>query len=430
MVRVPTSRTWYETTSVPRPERPQLDFTKEADACVVGGGLAGLNVARELQRRGWSVVLLEAGRIADGASGRNGGFVIDGYAENIIAVENRLGLPHARALHALSREGMALVRRTILETRMPGVTPVAGSLKVTRHPGGIRLMRAEAEHLARFYGHGADFWPEDRVRDVLRTPRYCAGLYDAGAFHIHPLNYCLGLAEEAARLGVRIYENTPAVALDLTSVRRAVRTPKGLVRCDRIVLCGSAFLPATLNRRAAAAIVPVSTFIAVTEPLGDALAEVIAFPGAVSDTRRAGNYFRIIEGGRLLWGGGITTLNTPPRRLARRMAADMARSFPGLRGKKMEFAWSGVMGYAAHKMPQIGEVARDVWVASAFGGHGLNTTAAAGLVVARAIAEGDDSYRLFSPFGLERTYGILGRIAAQLEYWRLQAQDVRDEWRR
>jgi glycine/D-amino acid oxidase-like deaminating enzyme len=71
---------------------------------------------------------------------------------------------------------------------------------------------------------------------------------------------------------------------------------------------------------------------------------------------------------------------------------------------------------------------RGVWVASAFGGHGLNTTAAAGLVIARAIAEGDDSHRLFAPFGLDPTYGIIGRIAAQLEYWRLQAQDMRDDW--
>jgi gamma-glutamylputrescine oxidase len=430
MTRPPNAPTWYEVTSIPRALRPQLDFTAEADVCVVGGGLAGLHVARELQRRGWSVVLLEAARIAEGASGRNGGFVIDGFAQNILAIENRLGLDHARALHALSREGMALVRRTIVETRMPGVAPVAGSLRVTRHAQGIGTMRAEAEHLARFYGHGAEFWPQERVREVLRTPRYSAGLHDAGAFHIHPLNYCLGLAEEAARLGVRIYEATPAMALDLTSVRRAVRTPKGLVRCDRIVLCGSASLPSSLSPRAAGAIVPVSTFIGVTEPLGDALAEAIAFPGAVSDTRRAGNYFRVLEGGRLLWGSGITAWNTPPRRLARRMAADLARSFPKLRASRMEFAWSGVMGYAAHKMPQIREIARGVWVSSAFGGHGLNTTAAAGLVIARAIAEGDDSYRLFAPFGLDRTFGILGRIAAQLEYWRLQAQDIRDEWRR
>ena len=164
-----------------------------------------------------------------------------------------------------------------------------------------------------------------------------------------------------------------------------MRTPKGAVRCDHIVLAGSALLPGSLQRRAAGAIVPVSTFIAVTEPLGDRLAAAIAFPGAVSDTRRAGNYFRVIEGGRLLWGMGITTRNRPPADLAARMARDIAGSFPGLRGVRIDRCWSGIMGYARHKMPQIGEIAPGIWIASAFGGHGLNTTAMAGLVIARAL---------------------------------------------
>jgi gamma-glutamylputrescine oxidase len=429
MLRLPTTTTWYDATSVPRPERPELDFTLEADACVVGGGFAGLHVARELARRGWTVAVLEASRIAAGASGRNGGFVIDGFAEHRPAIEARLGFDQARALHALSREGLELVRRSIAEERMPGVEPVPGSLRVTRHPGGVAAMHEEAEHLARRYGQAIEFWPRERVAEGLRTERYYGGLYDPGAFHIHPLNFAIGLAAAAQRQGVRIYENSPAVGLDLASLRRSVRTPKGRVRCDKIILCGSALLPPQLDRRAAAAVVPVSTFIAVTEPLPGRLEDSIRFAGAVSDTRRAGNYFRVVGGNRLLWGGGITTRNTPPRRLARQMAGDIAKSFPGLAGVGIDHAWSGIMGYARHKMPQIGEIGRDMWIASAFGGHGLNTTAMAGLVVARALAERDDRYRLFRPYGLDRTYGLAGKIAAQLDYWRLAWADRRDERR-
>src|SRR5262249_39550388 len=98
-------------------------------------------------------------------------------------------------------------------------------------------------------------------------------------------------------------------------------------------------------------------------------------------------------------------------------------------GITIDHAWSGIMGYARHKMPQIGEIGRDVWVASAFGGHGLNTTAMAGLVIARALAQRDDRHRLFRPYGLERTHGLAGRIAAELEYWRLAFADRRDERR-
>jgi gamma-glutamylputrescine oxidase len=429
MLRLPTTTTWYDTTSVPRPERPELDFTLEADACVVGGGFAGLHVARELARRGWSVAVLEASRIAAGASGRNGGFVIDGYAQHRAAIEARLGFDHARVLHALSREGLELVRSSIAEEAMPGVEPVPGSLRVTRHAGGIAALHEEAEHLARRYGQAVELWPRAKVQEGLRTERYFGGLYDPGAFHIHPLNYAIGLAAAAQRRGVRIYENSPAIGLDLTSLRRTVRTPKGRVRCDKVILCGSAFLPAALDRRAAGAVVPVSTFIAVTEPMPERLAGSIAFRGAVSDTRRAGNYFRVVGEDRLLWGSGITTRTAPPRRLDLRMAEDMAETFPDLSGAPIAQAWSGIMGYARHKMPQIGEIGRDVWIASAFGGHGLNTTAMAGLVLARALAERDDRYRLFRPYGLQRTFGVAGRIAAQLEYWRLAWADRRDERR-
>jgi gamma-glutamylputrescine oxidase len=429
MVRLPQTPTWYEATSVPRVERPELDFVAEADVCVVGGGLAGLNVARELAKRGWSVALLEAERIGAGASGRNGGFVIDGFALDMAAIERRVGLDTARRLHRLSREGMDLVRRTVAETNMPGVSIIPGALKVTRHAGGVAPMRSLADHMAANFGDNAEFWPAERVREVLRSERFFGGLFDAGAFHLHPLNYCIGLAAEASRLGVRIYERSPALGLDLTSVRRAVRTPKGRVRCERIVLCGSAFLASSLAPRAAGAVVPVSTFIAVTEPLEERLAEVIRFDGAVSDTRRAGNYFRIVDGNRLLWGDGITVRNRPPRDLAQRLAADIGSTFPRLGPVTIAQAWSGVMGYARHKMPQIGEITRDVWAASAFGGHGLNTTAMAGLVIARAFAEGNDDHRLFAPFGFDRTFGILGRAAAQIDYWRLQLRDLVDERR-
>jgi glycine/D-amino acid oxidase-like deaminating enzyme len=431
MSRIPPSQTWYETTSVKRVERPQLDYVAEADVCVVGGGLAGLTTAREFARRGWDVVLLEADRIGSGASGRNGGFVLEGFAQGALEIEEAVGIEAARSLHALSREGMSYVRGVVETTRMPGVELRPGALKVVRHAGGVDAFRAAAERMTKVYDHPLLFWSRERVREVLGTTRYEAGLYDPSAFHIHPLNYCLGVAADAARAGARIYEASAATGLDLRSIRRVVRTAKGAVRCNKVVFCTSASLKRSVERRIAGAVVPVSTYIAVTEELGDRLKDVIRFSGAVTDTRRAGNYFRVVGGSRILWGGGITTRRREPRNLAALLGRDMAEVFPALSGVRIDHAWSGVMAYAAHKMPQIAEVERDVWVASAFGGHGLNTTAMAALAVTRAIIDRDPSYRLFRPFGLKPTFGPLGRMAAQLEYWRLQAQDrLEERWSR
>src|SRR5262252_9510239 len=127
-VRVDPGATWYTAQAVDALERPRLTYDLDVDVCVIGGGLAGLTTAREIARRGWSVVVLEARRLAWNASGRNDGFVLPGFAESMDRVVSRVGLDHAKALWALSEMGLQYVSTTIAEERMPGVAPIAGWL--------------------------------------------------------------------------------------------------------------------------------------------------------------------------------------------------------------------------------------------------------------------------------------------------------------
>jgi gamma-glutamylputrescine oxidase len=130
-----------------------------------------------------------------------------------------------------------------------------------------------------------------------------------------------------------------------------------------------------------------------------------------------------------LWGGAITTRVGAPRRLAARMKRDMLSVFPQLGDPRIDYAWAGQMGYARHMMPLIGRLEPGLWMASAFGGHGLNTTAMAGCLVARGITGEDDGYRRFAAFGPDWGGGPLGRVAVQLSYWRMQLADRWTEWR-
>jgi hypothetical protein len=118
-----------------------------------------------------------------------------------------------------------------------------------------------------------------------------------------------------------------------------------------------------------------------------------------------------------MWSGGMTTWEANPRRFARRLRADIERVFPQLRPVAIEHIWTGVLGNSLHRMPQVGQLSPGLWLASGFGGHGLNTTAMAGAIIARAIHEGDDTWRLFAPFELVWAGGGLGRAAAQVRYW-------------
>jgi glycine/D-amino acid oxidase-like deaminating enzyme len=405
---------WYETTRVASPERSRLNYNLDVDVCVSGAGLAGLTVALEVARRGWSVAVLEANRVAWAASGRNTGFVLPGFHETIESMIERIGLDHTKQLWALSEQGLDYVRRTIAETGMPGVDPVPGWLHVSKTDNGDEI-DADVERL-RWIGADVEAWPTTRVREVLPNPRYFNAMHFPRVFHIHPLNYALGLAAAAEAAGARIFEETPAISIDAAGIRKRIATPDAPVRAAHVVLACNVHLGA-LMPRLAATLLPITTFVMVTEPIGPLLAEVVRYRGAVSDSDHADNHYRIVGGNRLQWSGRMRAWQADPRWVARGLRADIRRNFPDLGRVETAHLWSGTLGRAIHRMPQIGEMEPGVWVASGFGGHGLNTTAMAGELIARGIVESDQTWRLFAPYELVWAGGMLGRVLAQGIYW-------------
>jgi glycine/D-amino acid oxidase-like deaminating enzyme len=405
---------WYKANSVARPDRPRLNLDLDVEVCVIGAGLAGLTVAREVAQRGWSVAVLEAGEVAGAASGRNLGFVLPGYSENINDIIKRIGLDHAKQLWALSVQGLDYVRRTILDTQMPGVDLINGWLHVSKIDN-IGELRTEVERM-HWLDADVEFWPVERVRNQLRSPHYFGAVHHRQAFHIDPYNYALGLAALAEKAGARIFEDTPAVSLDPAGIRKRIVTPTGRVRAAQVVLAGNIHLGA-LMPQLAATLLPVTTFVMVTEPIGEILHEVVRYRGAVSDTNRADNHYRIVGGDRLQWSGRMRTWEANPRFIAQGLVNDIRRTFPDLGKVDIAHLWRGTLGRTVHHMPQIGEIERGVWLASGFGGHGLNNTAIAGGLIARGIIDGDQTWRLFAPYELVWAGGVLGRMVAQGIYW-------------
>lgn len=418
---------WYAATRDSGPERPTLVGRQEADVAIVGAGFAGLHTARLLAMRGQRVVLVVRRRIGWGASGRNGGFVGAGYAERSGALIDRLGLDHARRLYAQSQRGVALVRDAIAEMARPEIA--MGSRKITvsrtdQGPGFADRTRAVADKL----GAAFEPWETAQVRAVLATERYHQAIHDPTSFHIHPLNLALALAADIERRGGAIFESSDAVNLERQAGSWRLRTAAGEVSARHVVLAGNADL-GPVHPRLARAVLPVATYVAVTAKLGPSLGEAVKWSGAISDTRRAGDYYRVVDGDRLLWGGRITTDTREPPRLREMMRADILSVYPQLGDVRIDFAWPGIMGYAPHRMPQVGEIEPGLWICSAFGGHGLAQTAAGADAVAAGISGEDDRWKLFAPFGTAWAGGPFGRIATQAIYWKLQAHDWWDEKR-
>jgi len=415
-----TGRDWLAGAKVTAPARPPLASDLDVEVCVIGGGLAGLAAAHAIARRGATVVVIEAGRVAAEASRHNAGLVAAGFAAPASTIVERVGLARAKELWALSVTATARIRALIREIGMP-VEPVAGALAVQR-TNDEAAVRREADVIAGELGTAAEAWSTERVRHVLRTPYYFQALHLSDGFHLHPGTYALALAAAAERAGARIYEGTPAVAIDPAGLRKRVDTPQGRIRSRHLVLCTGAGL-APLLPQVAGTQVPLTTFAAVTAPLGDALAAAIRYPGAVSELRTGGAIFRLLERDRLLWCGGLTT-QAAPRNAAARLRADIAEVFPQLGRVEIAQAWSGVASYAAHGMPQIGEIMSGVWLADTFGRHGLNTTVMAAGLIAGAIIEGDDRWRLFSSYELVWVGGRTRRVAVQALLWGLAAGDA------
>ncbi|MGZ5909349.1 MAG: NAD(P)/FAD-dependent oxidoreductase [Reyranella sp.] len=418
---------WYAATRDSSPDRAPLSGRTEADAAVVGGGFAGLHTARLLAMRGRKVVLIERRRIGWGASGRNGGFVSAGFAARSGALIDKLGVDHARRLYAQSQRGVAIVRDALDELGRPDIRMGSGKLTVSRTDQGADFAdrtRALAEKL------GASFepWDTPRVRAVIDSARYHQAIHDPQAFHIHPLNLALALAGDIERRGGAVHERTEATGLERQGAAWRLRLAGSEIVAPHVVLAGNADL-GRVQPRVARAVLPVATYVAVTAKLGPGLAKFIRWPGAISDTRRAGDYYRIVDGDRLLWGGRITTDTREPSRLRALMRSDILAVYPALGDVRIDYAWPGIMGYAPHMMPQVGEIEPGLWVCSAFGGHGVAQTAAGADALAAAIAGEDDRYKLFQPFSTGWAGGPLGRIATQLVYWKLQASDWWDETR-
>lgn len=402
---------WYTATAVETPSRPPLVADIDVDACVIGGGLAGLTAAREIARFGWSVVVLEAKRVAWNASGRNCGFVLPGFGCDITRVVERVGIDNARNLWKLSEAGVEYIRATTRETGMPGVRLRPGWLDVSKVDNGDEMV-SRISLLGQEFGAAVEGWPTERVRAVLRTDQYFHAVHFPRAFHIHPLNYALGLARAAEEAGARIFEQTPALEIDPAGIRKRILTPSALVRASQVILAGNTHI-GTLMPALAGTLLPLTSYVAVTEPLGAKLADAITYRGAISDTRSANYHYRIVDGDRLMWAGGGEPFARNPDRVAQSLKAAMKRIYPQLGEVDIASSWSGVMGFTVHRMPQIGEVSPGLWVASGFAGHGLNTSAIAGNLIARAIADNDDHWRAFVPYELCWSGGALGRIFAE-----------------
>lgn len=391
-------RSYYEASVSRPPATDSLMGDLQADVVVVGAGYAGLSSAIELAQRGHKVVVLEADRICSGASGRNGGQTIVGFASGQEPFESQLGPAQAKLAWDMSIEAIHLVDERIKQFNID-CDRVKGYMYVADSARKARALEAEVENLAQRYGFNSALVRGSDVQAHIQSPLYCASAYETTSGHLHPLKYGLGLARAAQGLGVQIFEHSAVTSLQRGDPLIA-RTAQGSVRARFGVLAGNCTLPeygAQVAPDIAARVMPVGTYIIGSAPLDPELCKsLIPSAAAVCDNNFILDYFRFSADHRLLFGGRVSYSTRTPVNLQAVMAKRMGEVFPQLKGVPIEFLWGGFVDISMNRAPDFGRLGGNLYYLQGFSGHGVALTGLAGRLVAQSVAGQAERFDVFA----------------------------------
>jgi len=380
---------YYAASANPAPERPPLRGDTEIDILIVGAGYSGLSTGLHLVEKGYKVAIIEAARVGWGASGRNGGQIVNGLNASLQTIRKRYGADTANFVAGLVQEGGEIIRERV-KTYDIQCDLKDGNI-FAAYTGAH--MRELEERLKLWAGYGIrnqEMLDKAALRKHVNSDAYVGGMIDHSGGHMHPLNLALGEAAAFEKLGGKIYEQTPAVHVDTEAAKPVVKTEGGAITCNKLVLCGNAYLghvvPALTPR-----VMPVSTQVMATEPLGEERArELIPTDVCVEDVRYILDYFRLSGDRRMLFGGGTVYGGTDPRDIRAKLQPNMDKVFPQLKGVKIEFAWSGNFALSFSRVPQMGRVGNNTYFAHGYSGHGVTGSHTFGRILSEAI-DGDRS---------------------------------------
>lgn len=385
---------YYAATANPVPDRPVLRGDHRADICVVGAGFTGMSAALELAERGYKVIVVEGVRAGWGASGRNGGQLVNGYSRILAEVRKHYGADAERSFGEMAREGAGIIRERVAKYDIQCDLRDGNSI-VGLHEAHMRFLRGRVDEWHRHGYTDVQLLEGDAIRGIVNSDRYVGGYHDPRGGHMHSLNYVLGEAAAFEKLGGLIFENSRVTHVD-RGAEPVVHTAEGRVRANKVLVCGNAYLgdaAPDLSGR----ILPVSSQIIGTEILGEELCEkLIPSNAAIEDTRYIPDYYRRTADHRIIYGGGSVYGGTDPANIKGKIMPQMFKTFPQLKDVRIDFVWSGNFALTMTRYPQVGRVSDSVYYSQGDSGHGVTTTQMLGRRLAEAIDGQMKKYDVFA----------------------------------
>lgn len=378
---------YYAASANASPKHPPLSGDQNIDICIVGAGYSGLSTGLHLVEKGYKVAIIEGAQVGWGASGRNGGQIVNGLNASLQTIQKRYGADTANFVAGLVQEGGEIIHERI-KTYDIQCDLKEGNV-VTAFTGAHMRELEERLNLWASYGiKNQEMLDKEQLRKHVNSDVYVGGVIDHTGGHMHPLNLALGEAAAFEKLGGIIYENSPVIHVATEAAKPVVKTRAGSLTCNTVVLCGNAYLGhvvPTLTSR----VMPVSTQVMATEPLGEDRAyDLMPTDVCIEDVRYILDYYRMSADKRMLFGGGLVYGGTDPSDIRAKLQPNMEKVFPQLKGIKIDFAWSGNFALSFSRVPQMGRIGNNTYFAHGFSGHGVTGSHTFGRILSEAI-DGD-----------------------------------------
>ena len=383
MSHTPYPPSYYAASAVPAPPRPAQEGAHETDVCVIGAGYTGMSTALFLLEHGFRVTVLEAAQVGFGASGRNGGQIVNSYSRDLDVVEKQVGPQQAQLLGAMAFEGGQIIRERVQRYGIDCDLKDGGVFGAVNHKQLAQL--EQQKRLWERYGYDQlELLDAGAIRKVVNTERYVGGMLDQGGGHIHPLNLVLGEAAAVESLGGIIHEQSAVVRVQ-QGEKAVVYTEQGQVTAGFVVVAGNAYLGDLLPSLAAKSM-PCGTQVVATAPLGEELAHsLLPQDYCVEDCNYLLDYYRLSADKRLIFGGGVVYGARDPADIEALIRPNLLKTFPQLRDVPIDYAWTGNFLLTLSRLPQVGRLGDNIYYSQGCSGHGVTFTHVAGRVLAEAI---------------------------------------------
>ena len=376
-------QSYYAASANPVPQRPALQGETETDVCIIGAGYTGLSTALFLLENGFKVSIVEAAKVGFGASGRNGGQIVNSYSRDIDVIERTVGPKQAQLMGQMAFEGGRIIRERIAKYDIK-CDLKDGGVFAAFTPKQMKHLEAQKKLWERFGHTQLEIMDAQRIREVVKTENYIGGMLDMSGGHIHPLNLALGEAAAVESLGGVIYEQSPAVRIE-RGANPVVHTPEGRVKAKFIVVAGNAYL-GNLVPELAAKTMPCGSQVVATEPLSEEVAKsLLPQDYCVEDCNYLLDYFRLTGDRRLIYGGGVVYGAKDPANIEAMIRPMMLKTFPQLKNVKIDFAWTGNFLLTLSRLPQVGRIGDNIYYSQGCSGHGVTYTHLAGKILAEAL---------------------------------------------